>query len=400
MFISRVELLPEDETTNEHDEAKHEEAQQIETDKATGGQGLFKGAFIQPPHAGPHLLGALGAPIRDFEDNVDRCPLCAWELEDGECNHCGWNDDSGDDESDEDDDTRSLARPSIISINDSELDGEIDLEDRDLDVTDYEDDFVVNDRFQVYVPGRGIADVHQNGGSSDGYDDDEADSETSEAPRRLNVIRRIPDEDDEESDGEDTEVPDERRGTDLDISDDDDDDESMSHGSVETYGSLSESESESDFGRYEGPFNNRDETPSVAESGYGRYEGPFNRDETPSAGEPRSPGSFYADVMTTGDPGYGFSPAREASPNSTLHDHQRSPTPQRDSSVEVVRHRNRTGIPRRPARVVISSDEESDESTPTPPRSAGDRRAHLQGQRARRGGAGGTRTAQRHYRGR
>ena len=384
MFISRVELLPEDETTNEHDEAKREETQQIETDKATGGQGLFKGAFTQSKYpGGARFMQVLGAPIRDVEDGVDRCPVCAWELEDGECNHCGYNDDDDEDFSDDDDETRSLATPSIISINDSELDGEIDLEDHDLDVTDYDEDgFAVHDRFSRHPAN---ADVSSVAAEYPFSEDDDGESEMSDAPRRsmpripqawTRLDRTIRDEDDQ-SEGDDTEVPDEPNGTEIsDDEDEDSDGESMSHGSVGTYETLSDSES--DRGRYEGPFNH------------------LGRDETPSVAEPRSPSSFYADAITAGDPGYGFSPPSAPSPDSTI----REPTPRRESNVEVVRQRNRNGIPRRPARVVISSDDESDDSTPTPPRPAGDRRAHLQGQRARRGGASGTRTAQRHYRGR
>lgn len=88
MFISRVEFLPEDETTAEHDEAKRLEAQLIETDRTTrtaGEPGLFKGAFCQ---ARLQIQG----PIRDEEDGVLRCPVCAWEMEDGECGQCGYAD--------------------------------------------------------------------------------------------------------------------------------------------------------------------------------------------------------------------------------------------------------------------------------------------------------------------
>jgi hypothetical protein len=86
MFISRIELLPEDETTAEHDEAKHIEAQLIETDRTTrtdGEPGLFKGAFCS---ARLQIQG----PIHDDEDGVLRCPMCTWEMEDGECGHCGF----------------------------------------------------------------------------------------------------------------------------------------------------------------------------------------------------------------------------------------------------------------------------------------------------------------------
>jgi hypothetical protein len=85
MFISRVELLPEDETTAEHDEAKVIEAQLIETDRTArtnGEPGLFKGAF------GKTQL-QFRNPIHDEEDGVMRCPMCAWEMEDGECSQCG-----------------------------------------------------------------------------------------------------------------------------------------------------------------------------------------------------------------------------------------------------------------------------------------------------------------------
>src|SRR5438874_13518419 len=99
MFISRTELLPEDETTNENDDAKRAEAQQIDIDKGPGGEGLFKGAFHQ------HLQNGRRA-IRDAEDGVDRCPVCTWELEEGECMHCGYNE-SDEDYSDDSDDTRA-----------------------------------------------------------------------------------------------------------------------------------------------------------------------------------------------------------------------------------------------------------------------------------------------------
>jgi hypothetical protein len=45
--------------------------------------GLFKGCFNK--HAGRPPLHVL----RDQEDGVDRCPACAWELEDGSCQRCG-----------------------------------------------------------------------------------------------------------------------------------------------------------------------------------------------------------------------------------------------------------------------------------------------------------------------
>lgn len=93
MFISRVEFLPEDETTAEHDEAKRIEAELIETDRTTrtsGGQGLFNGAFTRP------ATTPIAGPIRDEEDGVLRCPVCTWEMEDGACGQCGYTDLHGD----------------------------------------------------------------------------------------------------------------------------------------------------------------------------------------------------------------------------------------------------------------------------------------------------------------
>lgn len=74
------------ETTAEHTKIQREEAQRVETDKAdtnpnTGG--LFKGTFKSKPPT--------QQPVYDIEDNVLRCPLCSWELEeDSTCVQCGY----------------------------------------------------------------------------------------------------------------------------------------------------------------------------------------------------------------------------------------------------------------------------------------------------------------------
>lgn len=125
MFISRVELLPEDETTAQHDEAKRIEAQLIESDRATranGEPGLFKGVFSRT------RLG-FGGVIRDEEDGVDRCPICAWEMEDGECGHCGYldHDEAWSDEEEHEDGT--IDSQSVISIQSSTMDGGDDPRD-------------------------------------------------------------------------------------------------------------------------------------------------------------------------------------------------------------------------------------------------------------------------------
>lgn len=83
LFVTRAELIPEGETTEDHRKWQREEADIIErdksnTDRRTGG--LFRGCF------GPHRLHS--GPIIDDADGVTRCPVCAWEIEDGVCQQC------------------------------------------------------------------------------------------------------------------------------------------------------------------------------------------------------------------------------------------------------------------------------------------------------------------------
>ena len=86
IFLSRSELVPAGETTEQHRRLQQEEAEIVELDKVNhtaGGGGLFKGRFRN--FARPR------APvIRDTQDGVDRCPHCSWELEEGECGTCGY----------------------------------------------------------------------------------------------------------------------------------------------------------------------------------------------------------------------------------------------------------------------------------------------------------------------
>ena len=93
-FLSRAELLPEDETVQEHDKAREQEAKVVAADRS--GRGLFKGLF-RP--TGFRFAHHHRPAILDHEDGVDRCPQCTWELEEGICLHCGWSvsdDDTGD----------------------------------------------------------------------------------------------------------------------------------------------------------------------------------------------------------------------------------------------------------------------------------------------------------------
>ncbi|KAF9884166.1 E3 ubiquitin ligase [Aspergillus nanangensis] len=104
LFTGRAELLEKGETTAEHTHHQREEAERVERDKKNEDPregGLFRGTFNKSRHPLP-------PPIVDLEDNVVRCPVCSWELEEGSgCSQCGYreDDDSLSDESDSLDDS-------------------------------------------------------------------------------------------------------------------------------------------------------------------------------------------------------------------------------------------------------------------------------------------------------
>ncbi|KAF2481018.1 hypothetical protein BDY17DRAFT_300577 [Neohortaea acidophila] len=84
IFLSRNELLPDGETSEEHHTLAREEAKIVADDRANTDPvlgGLFKGCFTG--------RGARLTPIYDPGDGVERCPECHWELEDGFCDQCG-----------------------------------------------------------------------------------------------------------------------------------------------------------------------------------------------------------------------------------------------------------------------------------------------------------------------
>jgi hypothetical protein len=94
VLIGRAELLPSGETMELHKQLQQEEAEAVQQDKDSTDPrvgGLFKGCFKSTHARGPSLQ-----VIRDQEDGVERCPVCSWELEDGECVQCGlFFDDNG-----------------------------------------------------------------------------------------------------------------------------------------------------------------------------------------------------------------------------------------------------------------------------------------------------------------
>ncbi|KAI7083579.1 hypothetical protein KC356_g7443 [Hortaea werneckii] len=134
VFLSRNELLPDGETSDEHHSSAREEAEIVMKDKAntdsrTGG--LFKGIFR---HGGGPLN-----PIFDPHDRVERCPDCHWEIEDGYCNGCGQPVGEGFSEFDDDDSDMS-------SSGHDDLDQDVDAHD-DGSVFGAHDDFDGQDHF-------------------------------------------------------------------------------------------------------------------------------------------------------------------------------------------------------------------------------------------------------------
>jgi hypothetical protein len=91
------------------------EADRSNTDTRAGG--LFKGSFGTRAIPYPVIL--------DFSDGVERCPHCAWELEDGRCNHCmqQYRSDDGESEASFDESDISLS----VSL-DGEMDDDISLD--------------------------------------------------------------------------------------------------------------------------------------------------------------------------------------------------------------------------------------------------------------------------------
>ncbi|RAL08987.1 uncharacterized protein BO97DRAFT_375673 [Aspergillus homomorphus CBS 101889] len=84
MFTTQPELLDKGETTNEHQRHQREEAERLEKDRQNTHPregGLFRGTFNK---------AKASAPIMDYDDDVLRCPNCAWELEEDECLQCGY----------------------------------------------------------------------------------------------------------------------------------------------------------------------------------------------------------------------------------------------------------------------------------------------------------------------
>lgn len=306
MFIGRVELLPEDETIEEHQQAKEEEAGLLAADRA--GPGLFKGVFLRRPQ---HII-RLGHGVFDEDDNVVRCPECHWELEDGACLQCGFHEleAGGDSESDSDDvsdllssqaeseyDSEGIPIPPVdamlrefredywSSASDSEADHADDYdEDEDMDgfIDDEHDEVDDEDEHgsqatltDVHHPvnRQHLHDLDHNhhtddiGTQTTNYDDqsdvatnydeptEASDQDDDIRPsQRSSRVRRIviSDDEDDDDDGHDTSSSPEEESEDEDSSDgsgldeSDDDEEGLGHSEATDQDGTEGGDSESD----------------------------------------------------------------------------------------------------------------------------------------------------------
>ena len=113
IFCKRSELMPPDESIDQHKKKRAEEIAEVDKDKASP-EGLFKGTF----HARP-----LAELLYDEADGVLRCPYCHHEHEGGlECTICGTRfEESYNDEEDQ------------YGFSDVDDDADLDLELEDLE---------------------------------------------------------------------------------------------------------------------------------------------------------------------------------------------------------------------------------------------------------------------------
>ena len=93
-------------------------------------------------------------PIRDYEDGVDRCPFCTWELEDGMCNRCGLPIDEDGGGQWEFSDIAS-EHPSIMGGHDIVIEEDYDVEDDFIDDEDEEGDWEAYDPQMQYAEDMG-----------------------------------------------------------------------------------------------------------------------------------------------------------------------------------------------------------------------------------------------------
>lgn len=121
LFTKRSELMPSDESIEQHTKKRAEEIAEVDKDRAASA-GLFKGSFASNGRQGP--------AFRDEQDGVWRCPGCHHEHEGGPlCHHCGYEMD----EEDYDYDLYGDILTDEADLDDLELDLDGDDVDSELD---------------------------------------------------------------------------------------------------------------------------------------------------------------------------------------------------------------------------------------------------------------------------
>ncbi|KAE9984283.1 hypothetical protein EG328_008959 [Venturia inaequalis] len=137
-IIRKTELLPPDETLEQHAKWQKEHADSIQQDKDNPDKrngGLWKGFFRRPTR--------LPRPaLRDVEDGVDRCPYCQWELEDGMCQRCGLPfDENGTGMWEYSDGLSEQSGHGMRSEQGSELDVDLEIDmDDDIEIDEFDDE--------------------------------------------------------------------------------------------------------------------------------------------------------------------------------------------------------------------------------------------------------------------
>ncbi|QDS67648.1 hypothetical protein FKW77_004670 [Venturia effusa] len=137
-IVRKVELLPPDETLEQHTKWQKEHADDIQQDKDNPDPrkgGLWKGFFRRVGLRIPR------SALRDVEDGVDRCPYCSWELEEGMCERCGLPFDENGTGVWENDGLSELSSHGMLSEHGGELDVdlEIDMAD-DAEFDEFDDE--------------------------------------------------------------------------------------------------------------------------------------------------------------------------------------------------------------------------------------------------------------------
>lgn len=221
VFIARAELIPQGETLEEHKKLQKDEADAVQQDKdnkdsRTGG--LFKGCFRPLTH---HGRGPSLQVIRDQEDGVDRCPVCNWELEDGECTQCGlvfdvtgqvsWGDSftgfSDMDEMSEHDAADDL--DAGMDVDDVEFDGYDEAMDGWRDYLPEQDSFMMRRYLEGNIPqnaayARRVPMTHSEAGSRRSY----TQSIVSDIRTEMDTVEEEDEDGLEEDDVEDSEMDD------------------------------------------------------------------------------------------------------------------------------------------------------------------------------------------------